>query len=122
MALPGACHYQKDYCVSLPLYVLIHIGNPQFVENPAPQVVLNGTDVIFTCAVISSPVESVITWKLGNKILDGRGERFAIVSDVVSVYGGRRTTSILTIMNVTGFNSDVVECFSEYNNLITGPQ
>lgn len=47
-------------------------------------------------------------------ILDRHNERFDISKNVVSVDGGRRTTSVLTIMNATGFDSGVLECFSEY--------
>ena len=47
-------------------------------------------------------------------ILDRHDERIAIVSNLESVNLGMRTSSSLTISNVTGFDSDVVECFSEY--------
>ena len=92
-------------------------GAPVFVEEPRSVAVTNGSSVSFTCAVVSSPKSSRITWKVGNNmIIDERlmGDRFGISDFVSLVDKGIKTTSILTIVNVTGYDSNIVECFSQY--------
>ena len=85
---------------------------------PGPQVVSSGDNATFTCSVISSPEESLLSWKLGSRILHRHDTRTRIVPAVTQEAGEIRTTSSLTIFRVTGFDSDVVECFSEY--FVTG--
>lgn len=48
------------------------------------------------------------------------GGRFSIVPTVEERDLGKKTTSTLTISNVTGFDSDVVECFSEFSVSASG--
>lgn len=88
---------------------------PQFVVQPTSLVVRNGTDVTFTCAALSSPAESPIGWKLGDRILNSDDEGVLIVPEVDPVRKGIRTASSLTIFGVSGLDSNVVECHSEYS-------
>ena len=85
--------------------------------------VSNGTDVTFTCAIIALSEGYTIGWSLGSLIVDLSNERFNLhtsLSRPELQFGGIQTTSSLTILNVTGFDSSVVECFIEYrpNNVI----
>jgi hypothetical protein len=76
--------------------------------------VLAGDNATFTCAVSSSPHESTLIWRLGERLLDRHGDRISITSAVDMVNSGMMTTSVLIISGVTGFDSNIVECFSEY--------
>lgn len=95
-----------------------HTEAPQFVEEPTSLVVRNGTDVTFTCAVISSPADSPIGWMLGDRTLNPDDEGILIDEDVDQVSRGIRTTSSLTIFDATGLDSNTVACHSEYS--VTG--
>ncbi len=88
-------------------------GSPQFVERPTSLVVLNGTNAIFTCAVVSSPLASEIGWKLGDTILSN-GEKATIEISFEEDAEGQRTISSLIIIDVSGYDSDTVECSTMY--------
>ena len=47
---------------------------------------------------------------IDNRIMD----RFDVSNFVSQIDEGMRTTSVLTISNVTGLDSNIVECFSQY--------
>ena len=86
-----------------------------FVVQPTSQVVSSGTDVTFTCAIISG-YNSTIAWSLGSFIVDRSNERFDIHTELSMPelqLEGIQTTSSLTILNVTGLDSSVVQCFTE---------
>ena len=86
-----------------------------FVEEPVSQVVTNGTNVTFTCAVISSPLSSTISWRNGSVIMNRFDVRLDISQSLSQVKGGIRISSSLTIINVDGFDSNTVKCVSEYS-------
>ena len=74
-----------------------------------------GSEICFYCTVISSQETSRITWKLGETIIDERiMDRFDVSHFVNRVDEGIKTTSILSIVNVTGYDSNVVECLLQH--------
>ena len=70
----------------------------------------------FTCATISSPRHTVINWQHNGASIDSGG-RYVIGSDRSGIQAGSVVTvSTLTIDNVNGFDSGLVECMVTYSN------
>ena len=82
--------------------------------------VSNGTDVTFTCAIVTLSEGYTIGWSLGSLIVNQSNERFNVHTNFELQFEGIQTTSFLTILNVTGFDSSVVQCFTKYlpNNVL----
>lgn len=89
---------------------------PVFIDKLRDQITTNGTDVVFQCSVTSAPEVSHITWLHKNSLAQRGDDHYRISTtthteaDIEMVV----TNSTLTILNVTGYDSGVVECMVEY--------
>ena len=83
--------------------------------KPTSRTVTSGSHICFYCAIISSSETSIITWKLGDTIIDEWvAGRFDVSHFVSQVDEGMKTTSILSIANITGYDSNVIRCLSQH--------
>ena len=87
-----------------------------FREEPQKAVVTGGVDVSFRCSVISSPLASHINWAHQERVVREEDTDNYSVSTFTQSENNRGmvTTSTLTIFNVTGFDSSLVECIASY--------
>ena len=89
---------------------------PEFDVKPTDVVATRGDSVTFLCGTISSPSFTIIHWLHGGQLLDS-GERYNISTE------GRRgedgtamTAGVLTIDDVDGLDSGLLECRATYSN------
>lgn len=75
------------------------------------------SNVTFKCSVLSSPRHPYITWRHNERVAED-GDKYDISTRSMPnnnrEVGGMVSNSVLTVKNLEGFDSGIVECVARY--------